>query len=252
MESRPKKQALKILSWNIRHGGGSRLARIQEIIAAHDPDILILPEFRNNASGEKLRQWLREAEHHHQSAGGTEQPAHNTVLLSSKYEFTPLSFPELGPDRRRCVGGRFDRLTVLGFYFAVMEAKRPAFEFIKRLPKAMLKADTLLMGDFNTGCRYWDEGRMDLSLVEEFGALLGCGWTDVWRQRNPGIREWSWVEPWGRHVGYRLDHALVSPSLLAQVNDVRYSHAERGNGMSDHSGLVLELDTTKKQEPGDA
>jgi len=73
------------------------------------------------------------------------------------------------------------------------------------------------------------------------GAVLGCGWVDVWRQRNPAKREWSWVEPWGRHIGYRLDHALVSPGLLPRVVDVRYSHDERGRGRSDHSGLVLEL-----------
>jgi len=45
----------------------------------------------------------------------------------------------------------------------------------------------------------------------------------------------------GRHIGYRLDHALISPALLPRVVDVQYSHAERGKGMSDHSGLVLQL-----------
>jgi endonuclease/exonuclease/phosphatase family metal-dependent hydrolase len=41
---------MKILSWNIRHGGGSRVIRIQSIIAAHKPDILILSEFRLRAT----------------------------------------------------------------------------------------------------------------------------------------------------------------------------------------------------------
>lgn len=232
---------MRILSWNIRQGGGSRLKRIQEVIAGHNPDVLILPEFRNNAAGIELRRWLGQAEHHHVVAPATEAPAHNSVLLSAKISFVPIHFPELGPDQRRCIGGKFGRLTILAFYFATMEAKRPVFEFIKRLPKRMLPAETLLIGDFNTGCRYWDEGRMDLSLVEEFGAVLGCGWVDVWRQRNPGKREWSWVEPWGKHVGYRLDHALVSPGLVPRVIEVHYSHAERGRGMSDHSGLILDL-----------
>ena len=64
------------------------------------------------------------------------------------------------------------------------------------LPREYLKKESLIIGDLNTGCRYWDEGRMDLSLVEEFGALIGCEWTDVWRMRNPTLREWSWVKPW--------------------------------------------------------
>lgn len=239
--AKPVQGQVKIVSWNVRQGGGSRLARIEETIATHRPDVLVLPEFRNNPAGDELRGWLREFEHHHQIVPATELPAHNTVLLSSRHEFRPIHFPELGAEARRCIGGKFGPLTILAFYFATMEAKRPVFEFIQRLPRKMLAAQTLLIGDLNTGCRYWDEGRMDLSLVEEFGAVLGCGWVDAWRQRNPGTREWSWVEPWGRHVGYGLDHALVSPGLLPRVTDVHYDHAARGRGLSDHSALVLEL-----------
>ena len=236
-----KRQALKIISFNIRHGGGSRITRIQEAIASHAADLVVLPEFRNNPTGATLRSWLTTAGNVHQAAGNTLAPAHNSVLVASRLPFETIAFPELGSEARRCVGVKLGALRVLAFYFAVMEAKRPLFKFIQGLPKGMLKTETLLIGDLNTGCRYWDEGRMDLSLVEEFGAVLGCGWTDVWRQRNPGIREWSWVEPWGRHIGYRLDHALVSPALLPRVSDVRYSHVERETGVSDHSVLVLEL-----------
>lgn len=232
---------MKLVSFNIRHGGGSRITRIQEVIAGHAPDVLILPEYRNNPAGQTLRGWLTQFGHVHQAAGMTEQPAHNSVFVSSRLPFERIEFPELGAEARRCVAVKIGRLTLLAFYFATMEAKRPLFQFIQRLPTAMLKKETLLMGDFNTGCRYWDEGRMDLSLVDQFGAVLGCGWTDVWRMRNPGVREWSWVEPWGRHTGYRLDHALVSPALLPRVADVRYSHAEREAGVSDHSSIVLEL-----------
>jgi hypothetical protein len=32
---------MKILSWNIRQGGGSRIERIQTVIAAHNPEILV-------------------------------------------------------------------------------------------------------------------------------------------------------------------------------------------------------------------
>jgi exodeoxyribonuclease III len=218
---------MRFVSFNIRHGGGSRVERIQNVIAGHEPDVLVLPEFRNNAAGAALRRWLEAFGHKHQAAPKTEAPAHNSVLVSSRLPFTTVDYPELGTEARRCMAVKLGRLKLFALYFAVMEAKRPLFEFLQRLPKALLKTDAMLLGDFNTGCRYWDEGRMDLSLVEEFGKLLGCGWTDVWRTTNRGVREWSWVEPWGRHVGYRLDHALVSPPLLPRVTAVRYSHAER-------------------------
>jgi exodeoxyribonuclease-3 len=232
---------MKIVSWNIRQGGGSRIDRIQNAIRSHQPDVLILPEFRNNPAGATLRKWLAEFGHTYQASGITLQAKDNTVLLTSKFPFSESTFPELEENRHRCVSGRFGRLTILAWYFATMERKRPLFQFLKGLSKDYVRRETLIMGDLNTGCRYWDEGRMDLSLVEEFGALVGCGWTDVWRQANPGVREWTWVEPWGRHVGYRLDHALVSPPLLSRVQNIYYSHAERETKISDHSAVVLML-----------
>jgi endonuclease/exonuclease/phosphatase family metal-dependent hydrolase len=63
---------LKILSWNIRHGGGSRVIRIQSVIADHKPDILILSEFRNNAAGLNLRHWLSDFGHKFQAAGNAQ------------------------------------------------------------------------------------------------------------------------------------------------------------------------------------
>jgi exodeoxyribonuclease III len=232
---------MKILSWNIRQGGGSRIDRIQNMIMAHNPEILLLSEFRNNAAGKNLRQWLEGFGHQHQAVPETAEPHNNTVLVSSRSAFQRITFPELELNAHRCVGARFNGLTLLGLYFPIMEAKRPVFAFLKALPHEYLKKESLIVGDLNTGCRYWDEGRMDLSLVEEFGALIGCGWTDVWRTRNPTLREWSWVEPWGQHIGYRIDHALVSPPLVSQVQDVQYSHAERESGVSDHSALALTL-----------
>ena len=41
----------------------------------------------------------------------------------------------------RCVGARFNRLTLLGLYFPVMEAKRPVFAFLKALPRQYLKKE---------------------------------------------------------------------------------------------------------------
>ena len=37
---------MKILAWNIQHGGGTRLARIVEEVSAFDADVIALTEFR--------------------------------------------------------------------------------------------------------------------------------------------------------------------------------------------------------------
>src|SRR5437764_1149921 len=38
---------MKLLTWNIQHGGGTRLARIVEEVAAYDADVIALTEFRD-------------------------------------------------------------------------------------------------------------------------------------------------------------------------------------------------------------
>jgi len=37
---------VKLIAWNIQHGGGTRLARIVEEISAYDPDVIAVTEFR--------------------------------------------------------------------------------------------------------------------------------------------------------------------------------------------------------------
>src|SRR5690348_5278595 len=48
---------MKLLSWNIRQGGGTRLARIVEEIAAYDADVIALTEYRLEP-GKELRRAL--------------------------------------------------------------------------------------------------------------------------------------------------------------------------------------------------
>ena len=44
---------MKILSINIRHGGGTRVDAILENLGTHHFDVLVLSEFRHNRVGEK-------------------------------------------------------------------------------------------------------------------------------------------------------------------------------------------------------
>jgi hypothetical protein len=42
---------MTLLSWNIQHGGGARIAPIIDAIIGHDPDIIGLSEFRMKPGG---------------------------------------------------------------------------------------------------------------------------------------------------------------------------------------------------------
>ena len=111
---------------------------------------------------------------------------------------------------------------------------------IAALAAESLQAQSLAIGDFNTCRAYVDEpGAIDVCayFMDEVAAI---GFCDLWRQRNPEGREFSWYSTRGN--GFRIDHAFLSPALLSRAADVRYSHDERESGISDHSLLVLDLE----------
>jgi hypothetical protein len=74
---------LKLLSWNIRHGGGKRIANIIDRIIGHNPDIAVLPEFRHGAGGDRLREALHRHGLPYQVASAAPEKA-NGVLVASR------------------------------------------------------------------------------------------------------------------------------------------------------------------------
>jgi exonuclease III len=102
----------------------------------------------------------------------------------------------------------------------------------------------LIVGDFNTGRHCIDEKGRTFSCADQFETLAASGWCDAWRHIHGDEREYTWFSRLRGGVqgnGFRLDHAFVTPPLLARVQDCRYSHAEREAQVSDHSILILDI-----------
>jgi exonuclease III len=80
----------------------------------------------------------------------------------------------------------------------------------------------------------WD--RAELALIR---GLETYGYRDAFRLLHPDATDeftWEWAR-WGG--GYRLDHLIVSGEVA--VEDCRYEHPWREDGLSDHSALVAKL-----------
>jgi alkanesulfonate monooxygenase SsuD/methylene tetrahydromethanopterin reductase-like flavin-dependent oxidoreductase (luciferase family) len=56
---------VRLLAWNIRQGGGSRLAGIVAALVRHDADVLVLSEYRGGDSADRLRAALALARYRH-------------------------------------------------------------------------------------------------------------------------------------------------------------------------------------------
>lgn len=247
---------MRLLSWNIQHGGGKRLARIADAIVSHRPDAVALTEFRT-APGVALIEAFKDrgywyAESTNPAAGDNGVAViSRTPIVRKPSSFVPaenlvqwldVELPEhgfgLGVMHILCsMPGSKDRVpgeAKIRFWNAVLEAA-----------EARLHEPFLFVGDWNTGAHRVDEKGKTFVCADHFGKLSAMGWTDLWRRHNPGNTEFTWYSKFkggARANGFRLDHAFATPSLLTRVGACRYSHAERDAAASDHSLMVVDLD----------
>jgi exodeoxyribonuclease III len=240
---------MKLVAWNIRHGGSNHTA-LASALLAHDPDVIVLGEYRSQGS-EELVEKLRFFGWPHVAASTVTGKA-NGVAIVSRVAMEPKALP-LGslPFDMWAVEAAVPEanLTVLGVYAPLIDSEGSSPAIQKQFWQAVHRmADTrsaervLLVGDFNTGATGGD-CPSSLPCADAFQHLSTLRWTDSWRACNPGCSDFSYVHrSAGPPTNWRIDHAFVSPELAGSVRGCRYSHTERENRLSDHSMLLVDID----------
>jgi len=72
-----------------------------------------------------------------------------------------------------------------------------------------------------------------------YTSLEELGLVDAFRFLNSDQVEYSWVGRTGDE--YRYDHIFVSEDLTCKVTLCKYLHKPRKDGLSDHSGMLIEF-----------
>ena len=220
---------MKIVTLNIQHGGGRRIAPIIEFLKQQNADYIVITEYHLDDKG--LGQQLLELGYQYQVAGSA-LPKENSVLIVSKDVFEVLGTSQ------RSVSVRFEGLALFGVYFPQGDEKYPVYEKLKSEVKDV-GSSVLVLGDFNTGLHYIDEAGKTFACAESFESLGDVGLVDSWRSRNLTAKEFSWFSSQGN--GFRIDHAFCSESLDEKVSNVEYIHTPREMKITDHSALVVEI-----------
>jgi exodeoxyribonuclease III len=235
---------MRILSWNIRQGGGSRVDGIINALLEHDADVIGLAECKANSNLIKLRKVMGDSGWVHQSIVEPENGQY-TLLVLSRLPFKIVNSDSSIP----FVQCRWQKIINNGSDVRVLFAHVPDYvkpitgisrkeifwQYLVEHAKQHLMEKTLLFGDFNTGLPIDGPG---FRCVKYFKELLGIGYKDMWREFHPGTTEFTWHSLCN---GFRLDHAFASPVAVPSFRNAYYSHRERETGISDHSILIVDL-----------
>ena len=246
--------SFRLLSYNIRHGGGGREEPIAAVIAACDPDLVVLQEATNSAVVERVASLCRMAD------CGT-QPKTSLGFMSRhpvrdrtwhRPRVSRHAFLEIHP-----AGIDF---SVFGVHLSAVHAawteRRRAFELgaLLRTIKAHERGFHVLAGDFNTlapgdvldlrklparlrALVWLSGGRIRWRTIQ---LVLNAGYVDAFRTLHPDDRGLSFPV-WDPHV--RLDYVFGSAGYTARLlacEVVRQPALVRE--ASDHFPLFAEID----------
>lgn len=254
---------VRVLNWNIGHGGGSRIPAIRRHIESVNPDVLALTEFqiRNEAA---LRTDLNRLGY---PFIATSNPAdkQNGLLVASRWALdrdADQGAPDI--DRERWLAVRLADLDldVLVLHvpgapdnkfdhgYGMSGAKRKELLWERAIAYAVDHKErrTVMVGDFNTGLRIDAEGAM-FKMSRYMTSLIDTGFVDAWRHLNPQVRDYTWYSKRKDKAtgvtrdlnGFRLDYIFVSPTLSSAVAEAKILHAPRTAGASDHASVVADI-----------
>ncbi|MDA0301142.1 MAG: endonuclease/exonuclease/phosphatase family protein [Chloroflexi bacterium] len=232
---------MRILTLNVRAGGGSRVPALADAIVGFDADLAVLTEYRAGASGALLLSSLAHAGYQHVTHSDPPARTNSVVVVSRRpTEHEPLS----APHHRMvslCVGG----ISLLGLYLPLNRLKVEFWDaHLAGAIDSLRGRPSILIGDFNTGAADERQSRVRYFAEDRYEALLRGGWVDPVR-RVAGIPpEFTWFSHVGN--GFTLDHALVSSDLASRVRSAAVAHRPRLTGITDHSAVVLEVAPTEE------
>ena len=235
---------MKILSWNILHGGGQRANDILDAINKEQPDIVTLQEFRHGSSKDALLTGLKEMGLDEQYVPETTSARDNSLIIASSYNFQATTFPKGEPLPARAVRAFFpdlDELNLIAVHLPQKKKQPPYLHALIDLDKDFLSENSLIIGDMNVGIPFEDSETKSFEHTFLFQQLMRDGWVDAWRSRNPKAREYTWISTKQKN-GFRYDHALASASFDTLITSVRYNHEVRLAGISDHSYMMIETE----------
>lgn len=222
---------MRLLNWNIRHGGND-IDAISKAIASHAPDVVVVTEFKRVEKGNRLRVRLADMGLSQSESCPLAPDKSNSVLVAAKVPMRPsaLRIPETLSAHAIAVELR--GLSLIG---AFCNNDRCGDAFVAWLGEFAFEkgARILAVGDFFHGRRGSDPNRDRL-----LTPAIDAGWKDLWRECHGDATAWSFRSGSRRS---QPDHVFATPAARSFLVDVRFSERELAEGLSDHSPMIADF-----------
>ena len=251
---------MRIVSWNIRAGGGSRVDGIVAQLEAWSPDIVGLCEFRGSPPSNRLAAALCDLGFQHQlSTVDPAAPNRNALLLASRRPLRRhrLRRAPLEPGRWLVATADDEQSFLLGLMHLpnmVTGRKLPYMASVAALAAGWRRGPAVFLGDTNCGWPVLDEENpvFGPATAAWLDGLHARGWRDAYRHlHGRDARVYTWYSP-NAGNGFRLDQAFVNRALTPRLQSISYEWGRRDDNdrreaLSDHAALLLDL-----SDPGPA
>ena len=243
---------MRIVSWNIRAGGGTRVERIARALEGWAPDAVALCEFRATPPSRELARALVASGLVHQcTTADRARPDANRLLIAARWPLRRLRLRADPDEPGRWLAAIVEsprRLTLGAMHVPnrVSGRKDVFYADILAWLGRWRRGPLLLLGDTNSGRPGIDEETPVFGPKEEawLDALERLGWRDAFRLVRGRARAYTWYSP-NRGNGFRIDQAFVNHALRPRLRDVRYDWGPRTrsqtSALSDHAALLIDL-----------
>ncbi|HRD99564.1 MAG TPA: exodeoxyribonuclease III [Rubrivivax sp.] len=262
---------MKLATWNV-NSLAVRLPQVLQWLSANPVDVLVLQETKLTDANFP-RAEIEAAGYAAQWFG---QKTYNGVALISRSPATQVvkNIPGFDDDMARVIAGSVAGLRVIGAYFPNGQAPdSDKFVYKMRWQDALhdwVRAELathpalVLMGDFNVAPDDRDvydpvgwHNQIHCTPQEraQFQRLLALGLVDAFRLFEQPIKSWSWWDyrnlAFRKNQGLRIDHILVSQSLVPQVQACSIDKLPRKNDRpSDHAPVIVTLSGAEPAHAG--
>ncbi len=255
---------MKISSWNV-NSVRARIKNINDYIKDSSPDVLLLQEIKTQNENFPIDEFKKLGYQSYVFG----QKSYNGVAIISKNELNNInkSFIKDNFNQARIITAELKlkskKLELINIYVPngnpvdteKYEYKKEWLKkFITNIEKKIHKnSNILIAGDFNIipeeidvhdFKRYENDALGRLEIRKKYRELINLGFKDVYRFKNKAKQEYTFWDyfagSWQKNYGMRIDHFLLSNSLIENVKSIKINKKPRSKEKpSDHTPIEL-------------